>query len=260
MSNGVKESVVTIGATPIAVLEGGTGRPLLVLHAAGGTGIWLPYHELLAQHYRVIAPDSPGFGRSADSELVDGVDDLAFLYADLIQQLDLKDLIVLGSSFGGWVAAELAVLAPKVAISRLILVDAIGLRIPDAPIADLFAMSPAEKMAALFHDRAVAARMFPAQPDIDTITAFYRDDMAFAKYAWTPFCCNPKLERRLHRISAQTLVLWGEHDAVVPRQHAERYAARIPGARLQLVSGAGHAVLMERPAEAITAIKQFVGT
>jgi pimeloyl-ACP methyl ester carboxylesterase len=115
-------------------------------------------------------------------------------------------------------------------------------------------------MAALFHDRTIAARLFPAEPDIDTIMAFYRDEMAFAKFAWSPFCCNPKLERRLHRITVPTLILWGEHDAVVPRQHAERYAARIPQAQLQIVPDAGHAVLMERPEEAIRAIEQFVGT
>jgi pimeloyl-ACP methyl ester carboxylesterase len=258
MSVAVQENAIKLGDTTLNLLEGGRGRPILVLHAAGGAGVWMPYHELLANRFRVIAPDSPGFGRSPDSDGVTGVDDLAFLYADLIEELNLEHPIVLGSSFGGWVAAELAVLMTK-AISQLVLLDAIGLRLPEAPIADLFAMSPAEKMTALFHDRTVAARIFPAQPDIDTITAFYRDEMAFAKYAWSPFCCNPKLERRLHRISAQTLIIWGEHDAVVPRQHAERYAACIPQARLQLVSNAGHAVLMERPEEAVRAIEQFVG-
>jgi pimeloyl-ACP methyl ester carboxylesterase len=258
MSVAVQENSIKLGDTMLNLLEGGRGRPILVLHAAGGAGMWMPYHELLASRFRVIAPDSPGFGRSLDSDGVTGVDDLAFLYADLIEELNLESPIVLGSSFGGWVAAELAVLMSK-AISQLVLLDAIGLRLPEAPIADLFAMSPAEKMTALFHDQTVAARIFPAQPSIDTITAFYRDEMAFAKYAWSPFCCNPKLERRLHRISAQTLILWGEYDAVVPRQHAERYAARIPQARLQLVPNAGHAVLMERPEEAVRAIEQFVG-
>ncbi len=258
MSVAVKENTLQVGDTSLNMLEGGSGPPLLVLHAAGGAGIWMPYHELLAGSFRVLAPDSPGFGRSPDSDRITGVDDLAFLYADLIDQLELERPIVVGSSFGGWVAAELAVLMSR-SISNLVLVDAIGLRLPAAPIADLFAMGPAQKMAALFHDRTVAARILPVQPDIDTIMGFYRDEMAFAKFAWSPFCCNPKLERRLHRISAPTLVLWGEHDAVVPRPHAERYAARIPHAQLQIVSDAGHAVLMERPEQAIRAIELFVG-
>ena len=258
MSVAVKENSLQIGETTLNVLEGGSGRPLLILHAAGGTGMWMPHHELLARRFRVVAPDSPGFGRTPDSERITGVDDLAFLYADLIETLKLERPIVVGSSFGGWVAAELAVLMSG-SISHLVLADAIGLRLPASPIADLFAMGPALKMAALFHDPAAAARMLPAQPDIETIMGFYRDEMAFAKYAWSPFCCNPKLERRLHRISAPTLVLWGEHDAVVPRQHGERYAARIPQARLQIVADAGHALLMEKPEAAIAAIEQFVG-
>jgi pimeloyl-ACP methyl ester carboxylesterase len=258
MSVAVRENNLRVGETTLNVLEGGSGKPLLILHAAGGTGMWMPHHELLAGSFRVVAPDSPGFGRSPDHDGVTGVDDLAFLYADLIETLQLERPIVVGSSFGGWVAAELALLMSR-SISHLVLVDAIGLRLPAAPIADLFAMSPPEKMAALFHDPAAAARMLPAQPDIETIMGFYRDEMAFAKYAWSPFCCNPKLERRLHRISAPTLVLWGAHDAVVPRQHGERYAARIPQAQLQILADAGHAVLMERPAEAVAVIKQFVG-
>src|ERR1700691_2144688 len=109
MSVAVKEHAIKVGDTTLNVLEGGRGRPILVLHAAGGTGVWMPYHELLANRFRVVAPDSPGFGRSPDSDGVTGVDDLAFLYADLIEELNLEHPIVLGSSFGGWVAAELAV-------------------------------------------------------------------------------------------------------------------------------------------------------
>lgn len=258
MGIAIKESTRKVCDTELHILEGGSGRPLLLLHAAGGTGVWLPYHERLAAHFHVLAPDAPGFGRSPESPAVDSVEDLAFLYADLIDALQLERPVVLGSSFGGWVAAELAVLMTT-GISALVLVDAIGLRLPEAPIADLFAMSPAQKMAALFFDQAAAARVFPAAPDIDTIAGFYRDETAFAKYAWSPFCCNPKLERRLHRIKAETLVLWGEHDAVVPRQHAERYAAAIARARLQIVPAAGHALLMERPDEALAAIEKFLG-
>lgn len=254
----MQDRVVTVRGTAISVLEKGEGRPLVVLHASGGAGLWLPYQDFLAEQFRVIAPDAPGFGRSPQVDEMEGVDDLAYLYADMMDQLDIVDPMVLGSSFGGWVAAELAVLLRR-QISRLVLVDAIGLRIPEAPIGDLFAMSPPQKMAALFHDATVAASLFPAKPDVETISAFYRDEMAFARYAWSPFCCNPKLQRRLHRITAKTLVLWGEHDKLVPRIHGERYAALIPGATLELVPGAGHAVMMEKPREAVSAIGRFLG-
>ncbi|MEI9963996.1 MAG: alpha/beta fold hydrolase [Caulobacteraceae bacterium] len=257
MTADVIDRTAAVPGGSISILEGGAGRPLLVLHPAGGAGAWMPYHEMLAQHFRVIAPDSPGFGRSAQIESVEGVDDLAFLYADLIAKMGLQDPMVLGFSFGGWVAAELAVLAPEL-ISRLVLVDAIGLRVPGAPIADQFAMGPQEKIAALFHDPAAAADLFPENPDLDTLTAFYRDETAFARYAWSPFCCNPKLAKRLYRISAPTLVLWGGDDRLVPLSHGEKYAAMIPDAELQVIPDAGHAVLMERPKEAVQAIVRFL--
>src|SRR5262249_49358663 len=119
MNNQVMDHVVTVRGTAINVLEKGAGRPLVVVHAAGGAGLCLPYQELLAEQFRVIGPDSPGFGRSKQVDDMEGVDDLAFLYADMIDALSIPDPIVLGCSFGGWVAAELAVLLGR-QISRLV--------------------------------------------------------------------------------------------------------------------------------------------
>jgi len=257
MSDQADAQVVNVNGTPISLLRAGSGPPLVVLHAAGGAGTWLPYQQKLAEHFTVIAPDAPGFGRSPEDERIEGVDDLAFLYLELIEQLGLRDPMLLGASFGGWVAAEVALLGREL-ISRLVLVDPIGLRIPEQPIGDLFAMDPPRKMAALFHDPAAAARIFPNQPDLDTIVSFYRDETAFARYAWSPFCCNPKLPRRLHRILAPTLVLWGENDRLVPRAHGERYVDLIPDARLEIIANAGHAVMLETPDAAVAAIRRFL--
>ncbi len=185
------------------------------------------------------------------------MDDLAYFYDALMDRLELRSAIVMGTSFGGWIAAELAVLAPH-RIDRLVLVDAIGLRVKESPIGDLFAMDPPEMMGALFHDPQVAARLFAGKPDVELLVRFHHDEASFARYAWHPFCCNPKLARRLHRITAPTLVLWGEHDRVVPLAHGRRYAELIPNARLEIVPHAAHAVLMERPDAAADAIRRFL--
>lgn len=241
----------------IHMLEGGDGEPLLLLHPAGGAGVWRAYHALLARSHRVIAPDHPGFGRSPLSEGIDSVTDIAFLYADLLDALNIKRATVVGMSFGGWIAAELAVLDPH-RIERLVLINAIGLRIAGAPIADLFAMSPQEKIAALFHDPSVAADLFPSQPTLDDLMDFYRSDTAFARYAWEPFCCNPKLADRLYRITAPTLVLQAEQDRLVPAAHADMLSERIPDARLQRLPDIGHAALLERPEITVGAIQHFL--
>ncbi len=248
--------VVQLGEVPLHITEAGEGDPLLVLHPAGGAGRWLPYHAELAKRHRVIAPDHPGFGRTPTSDQIDRVEDIAFLYSRLLDQLGLKTVSVLGLSFGGWVAAELAVLDPH-HIERLVLVNAIGLRIPDHPIADLFAMSPPQKIASLFADQRAAAELFGGEPDIDAIMAFNRDDTAFARYVWQPFCCNPKLPGRLWRITSPTLVLLGARDRVVPRAHGEFYSRHIANSQLKEIPNAGHALLLESLDEGVAAIEQF---
>lgn len=248
--------VIRVGEAPLHVLEGGTGAPLLVLHPAGGAGGWLPYHAELAKRHRVIAPDHPGFGRTPISDGIDCVEDIAFLYSRLLDQLALKKVSVLGLSFGGWIAAELAVLDPH-RIERLVLVNAIGLRIPEHPIADLFLMSPRQKAQGLFHDQQAAARLFAGAPDLDKVMSFFRDETAFARYAWQPFCCNPKLPSRLWRITSPTLVLLGAQDQIVPRAHGEFYSKHIANARLKAIDNAGHALLIEGLDDGIAAIEQF---
>lgn len=244
------------GAT-IQLFRAGSGEPLLFLHPSGGAGQWRPYHGLLTEHFDVIAPDSPGFGHSDAIEWVEGIDDLVFFTLDLLDRLGLESPNVVGASFGGWLAAELAVHAPH-RVGRLVLIDAIGLDLPDHPYADLFAMTREETIAALFHDAAVGERVFPPDPDIEALVQDYKDKTAFAKVAWNPFFCNPKLERRLRRITAPTLVLWGADDRVVSVEHGNRYAELIPGAKLTVFESCGHAALVEKTQPAVDAIVEFL--
>jgi pimeloyl-ACP methyl ester carboxylesterase len=242
----------------IHLLRGGDGPPLLFLHAAGGAGIWAPFHEGLSRHFTVYAPDHPGFGQSDELPEVEDVDDLVYHYLELMDRLELERPIVVGASFGGWVAAELAVHSPE-RVERLVLLGAVGLRIPGHYPADLFFMKPEELPTAVFKDQSVAAQAFPAEPSVDEILQIHKDMSAFARFAWSPFCNDPKLERRLHRISAPTLVAWGDDDRVVPRIHGERYAERIRDARFELVENCGHAPHQERPEATVDAIVAFAG-
>ncbi|HVV25382.1 MAG TPA: alpha/beta hydrolase [Pseudonocardiaceae bacterium] len=241
----------------VHLLRGGTGTPLLFLHAAGGAGHWLEFHEMLARRFEVFAPDHPGFGGSDDLADVEAVDDLVFHYLDVIERLGLERPCVVGASFGGWVAAELAVAAPQ-AIGPLVLLGAVGLRLPDHPVTDLFFLTPTELADTLFHDPAKAAAALPADPDIDAVLAAGRDLAALARFSWTPFLSNPKLERRLHRITAATLVAWAADDRLVPIAHGKRYAERIPDARFTVVENCGHAMYQERPAEFADVVTAFL--
>lgn len=230
----------------VHLLRGGDGPPVLFLHAAGGAGQWHEFLGLLARRFEVIAPDHPGFGGSDELAEVEGVDDLVYHYLDVIERLGLDRPHVVGGSFGGWIAAELAVAAPHL-IGSLVLLGAAGLRLPGHPVADIFLMSPAEVASTLFHDPAKAAAFVPAEPGVDDIIAGYRDASALARFSWVPFLCNPKLERRLRRITVPTLVAWGDDDRLVPIAHGRRYAELIARASFAVVEDCGHAMYFERP-------------
>jgi pimeloyl-ACP methyl ester carboxylesterase len=253
----VVEDYLALPGGRVHVLRGGSGAPLLFLHAAGGAGQWLEFHEVLARRFDVIAPDHPGFGGSDELPDVEAMDDLVFHYLDVIERLGLERPYVVGASFGGWIAAELAVTAPHV-VGGLVLLAAAGLRLPEHPVTDLFFLTPPQLVGTLFHDTARAAPFFPAEPDVDAVLTAYRDQTALARFSWVPFLSNPKLERRLRRITAPTLVVWPSDDRLIPVEHGRRYAERIPGAEFRVVDDCGHAMYLERPGEFADVVTDFL--
>jgi pimeloyl-ACP methyl ester carboxylesterase len=232
----------------VHLFRGGTGEPVLFLHAAGGAGTWLEFHERLAQHFDVIAPDHPGFGKSDDFPEVEDISDLVYHYLDVLDALGLERVHVVGGSFGGWVAAELAVHSPH-RVRSLALLSAAGLRIPEHPVTDLFLLPPAKLPEVLFHSPPPAPPEPAPAPDLDTIIAAYREATSLARFSWVPFLSDPKLERRLRRVTAPTLVVAPDDDRLIPVAHARRYAERIPGARYAEVKDCGHVMYFEKPAE-----------
>ena len=244
-------------AGAIQILRGGEGPPLLFLHAAGGAGTWLPFHGLLARRFEVIAPDHPGFGGSDDMPEVEAIDDLVYHYLDVLDRLGLERVNVVGGSLGGWIAAELAVHSPQ-RIKRLALLGAAGLRVPGHMATDVFLMTPDQVVTTLYKHPEPVLQAMPAEPDVDFILSVQRDMAAVARYGWAPYLNDPKLERRLHRIAAPTLVLWADDDRVVPIEHGRRYAERIPDATLRVIEDCGHAMYFERPDAFADAVTEFL--
>jgi pimeloyl-ACP methyl ester carboxylesterase len=253
---GASERLDTRAGT-IQILRGGDGPPLLFLHAAGGAGTWLPFHGLLARRFEVIAPDHPGFGGSDDMPEVEAIDDLVYHYLDVLDRLGLARVDVVGGSLGGWIAAELAVHSPE-RIGRLALLGAAGLRVPGNMATDLFLMTPDQVVRTLYKHPEPVLEAMPAEPDVDFILAVQRDMAALARYGWTPNLNDPKLERRLHRIAAPTLVLWADDDRVVPIEHGRRYAEHIPDATMRVIDDCGHAMYFERPDAFADAVTEFL--
>jgi pimeloyl-ACP methyl ester carboxylesterase len=258
---------------PIGTIEyrrGGRGRPLVYLHSAMGEGLGLPLLDELAADFEVIAPMFPGFGESEGIEAIDDIEDAAFFVADLLDRLEVERPALMGLSLGGWMAAEVATRWPE-RLSHLVLVNPVGLHLEGAEIKDIFGRSPGELAEDMFADRShpVAQMMHaldsyrsdPARIEglsFDMIKPMVKTMGATAKIGWDPYLHNPKLRRRLPRISVPTLVVRAKEDTLVPEAHARTYAEQIPGARYVEIADAAHIVPLERPAELAQAVKEFL--
>jgi pimeloyl-ACP methyl ester carboxylesterase len=233
--------------TELDLIEVGEGRPVLLLHGGGGPGSCHALADALGDHARVLLPTHPGFAGTPRPEWMDTVDDLAYLYLDLLEERDLSDVLVVGCSLGGWIAAEMAV-RDQSRIAGLILVGAVGIRVggrEDRDITDLFALGPDEVRALTYHDLSKAPPV-PMEMSPEQATELAYNQEALVLYGWEPYLHNPKLRRRLGRLRVPTLVVWGESDGIVAPDYGRAYAESIPGARFELVAEAGHAPHVEQ--------------
>jgi pimeloyl-ACP methyl ester carboxylesterase len=239
---------ISIAGTSLELEERGTGRSLLFLHAGEGLSPERPWLDLLARHYRVIAPWHPGWGNSALIDGVGSVDDLAYLYLDLAAEMGLEDAVLVGACFGGWVAAEIMVRSTA-RFSRLVLIDPLGVKFggrEDRDIADMHAVSRADYLKLAWADPAKGDLDFTAKPESE-LAAIVRGREAFALYGWKPYMHNPRLKRWLHRIDRPTLLLWGAADRIVTPAYGAGWARELPDAKLELIAGAGHFPHWEQP-------------
>lgn len=241
----------------LQVVRQGVGSHLLLLHGGDGSQDQLPFFKRLTERFDVIAPVHPGFAGSAIPSHFDNLEDLVYLYLDLLDALDLRDVILVGADMGGWVAAEIAV-RNTARLSKLILIDAVGVKPGDREtrdIADIFGLSDVEVVRLLFHD--TAKRLDPAGMNEQDIERLATNRIAHAMYTWTPYMHNPKLRYRLHRIDVPTLLIWGASDGMVNTAYAEAYCAMIPDAELCIIAEAGHFPHIEQPARLFDAVLSF---
>lgn len=250
----------TAGGVRIHVLSAGNGPPLVYLHGAGDLGGWLPALGALATTFRVVRPDHPGFNRSDDDPAVDSVGALAQRYLPLFEALGLRRFTLVGSSLGGWLAAEIALRAPE-QIDHLVLVDPAGLP-PETPVPDMFQTPPEELLALLCgdEDSLAAGRARAAAVRDDSVLAERRarNTASAARLAGEPYMHDPGLGARLAGLRAPTLVMWGALDGLFPVGMARQWTRVLPSARLHVVEGAGHLPLADRPEECVAIIGDFL--
>lgn len=243
----------------VDVVRKGSGQPMVMLHGGGGPVAGLPFADRLAEKFEIVAPTHPGFGGSRIPDQFDRVDDLVFLYLDLLDELDLKDAVLMGFSMGGWTAAEMATMTTG-RLSKLILVDSVGVKVggrEDRDIADVFAMPQEDVAAIMFHDPSLAPN--PADLPDEQLQIMAANRTALGVYTWEPFMHNPKLPQRLHRIDVPTHFIWGASDRLVTVDYGRAFCKMIPGATMTVIEKAGHAPQMEQPDKFAEAVLAFAG-
>jgi pimeloyl-ACP methyl ester carboxylesterase len=239
---------LVVNETRIDLVDRGSGPPLLFLHAENGIDPAAPAIEELAKNARVIAPTHPGYGRSEIPKGMRSVDDLSYFYLDLLDQLDLRDLTVVGVGLGAWVAAEIAV-KTTARMARLVMANAVGIKVSDRQtrdIADIFALTEPEYLQIVYANPEAGKRDYKALPDAQVLAAA-RAKEATARFAWNPYFHNPRLKSRLHRIRIPTSFLWGAQDRMLSEPYGRAYAGMVPGARFELIDRAGHFPHEEQP-------------
>jgi pimeloyl-ACP methyl ester carboxylesterase len=251
---------MTIDGAKIRVLrggpEGGGAQPLVFLHGAGGHSGWMAFLEELSQRFAVYAPEHPGFGQSDDPPWLDGVGDLAYFYLDFLKTLGLERVHLVGTSLGGWIAAEMAV-RDTARLASLTLVGAVGITAQGETIPDIFRMPVEENLRRFYADQERAARRVGdvAKADMRLVA---KNQATVTRLAYWPRFYNPDLGKWLHRVDVPTLLIWGAEDGLVPPKFGEAYRSLIPGAKLTVLPAAGHAPFDEQREAFLAAFSEFI--
>ena len=233
----------------------GVGRPVLLLHGGGGPATVAALATALAAEHRVLTPTYPGFDGTPRPLWLSSITSLAEFYVELLTTLGLDDVLVIGSSMGGWIGCEIAMRASE-RVAGLVLIDAVGIAVPGEAVANVFALSPRELMQLSFHDPAALQGAMPA-PTSEQQAARSRNMDALRAYTDGGRMEDPLLKPRLADIAAPTLVVWGGSDGVVRPSYGQAFAEAIPSARFEIVERAGHLPQIEQPAAVHALISTF---
>lgn len=239
-------------------LRGGEGPPLLYIHGAGGGGVWQPWMNRIAAQHEIIAPEMPGFGRTDTPDWFETIHDVAYFVLDLMQALDLRGVQVVGSSLGGWIAAEAAVRSTE-RMAGLTLIGPSGLHVRGVPKPDIFLWTPEEMTRAMFHDQRLAEAVLGQPVSDEMLDRQLKNRFAAARLMWAPRGHDPHLEKWLHRIGIPSLVVWGAQDQVLPAgPYAAHWGALLAQAQVRVIEACGHVPQVEQADAFCDILEAFV--
>jgi pimeloyl-ACP methyl ester carboxylesterase len=256
----VKATKLTVAEIELELFDSGRGKPILFLHGPGGFDVRQPFVVPLSDRRRILAPSHPGFGKSDLPDWLDAVDDIAYVYLELMDVLKFSEIDLIGCSIGGWIAAEMATKSPE-RFRRIVLVGPVGIKVGPSDkldIPDIFAMPESDVQRLFYHDAERIKRDTATTTD-EELVAMFRARETLALLTWEPWMHNPKLRRRLRRIIAPVLFIRGESDGLVSAAYLDAYCNMLPNARAMTIKAAGHEPQLEQPAPFASAIIDFLG-
>jgi len=230
-------------------------RTILVLHGGGGPATVAPIAAHFADSANVLAPTLPGWNGTPRPESLDSARALAVHFLALLADASLRDVVVIGSSLGGWIAAEMALADTDGRVGGIALIDAAGIAVPGQPIRDISGLSPREIARFSFHD---PSKLVVPPPTPEGLAIVRGNQAALAAVAGDPYMHDPTLLGRLDDARVPALVVWGDSDGVVTPDYGRAFAAAIPGARFELIAEAGHLPQLENPAALFAVLDGFV--
>ncbi|HEY3099713.1 MAG TPA: alpha/beta hydrolase [Methylomirabilota bacterium] len=253
-----RTETVPVAGIALHLASAGSGAPVLVLHHDIGRPEPSPFEDALASRCTVLTPSHPGYDRSSRPDWMRSVRDVAVVYQWLLAERDLgRDLTVVGLGFGGWIAAEMATMAPR-AFKRLVLVGAMGIKPERGEIADQALLSYIDYVRRGFADQRAFDRLFGAEPPTPQLEQWDLNREMTFRIAWKPYMYNPTLPHLLGGVTTPAVIVWGRDDRIVPLECGEHYQKALPHARLEIVENAGHFVDMEQPDALAQLVARFV--
>jgi pimeloyl-ACP methyl ester carboxylesterase len=241
-----QQTFIEIDGCKVNLRRGGSGAPLLFLHGASGAPAIMPFMETLAGRFDVLVPEHPGYGLSDEPEWLDNIHDEAYFYLDFLRALDLRDVTLVGSSMGGWIAMEMAV-RDSSRLKSLVLVSPAGVAAPGVQPADIFLMAPEEVVRNLYYDRKLAEARLAEPVTPEAVDIGLKNRHTTARLAWEPRLNDPFLPKWLHRIDVPVKIIWGREDRILPAKIADELKRLMPKAQVHLLENVGHLPHAEKP-------------
>jgi len=241
----------------LRIRRAGSGPTLLYLHGFDGAAAAVAVTSRLAQNFRVLVPDHPGMGQSDIPSWLDTIHDFAYFYLDVLDELNLNDVHLVGLDLGGWIALEIAIRSVE-RLRSVTLIGSAGIHVNGVPKGDLFMRPPDVVLRSMFADPAKADALLAHTPTREEEDTLIKNRFTIARVGWHPPLADLHLAKWLHRIALPVHIIWGDSDRFFPIAYAREFERLLPGARSTTIPECGHAVHIEKPEALAAAVAAFI--